>query len=60
MTARQSRLKLAGSALNALLTDDMLQLASRLESSPQQPSALEPQMAPVLLILIPQMFTKFR
>jgi hypothetical protein len=60
MTARQSMLRLEGSALKALLTEDMLQFASRLESLPQQPSALEPQIAPVLTILIPQMFTKFR
>ena len=60
MTARQSMLRLAGSALNAALTCELPQVASRLESLPQQPSALEPQMAPVLTILIPQMFTKFR
>jgi len=40
-----------GSALYALLTAVMLQFARRLESSPQQPSVLEPQIAPLFFAL---------
>src|SRR3954469_10189167 len=60
MTARQSVLRLVGSALNAALTFVLSQFARRLLSSPQQPSVLEPQIAPVLTSLMPQMFTKLR
>src|SRR5262249_60325176 len=60
ITARQSIVSVFGSALKALLTLVMSQFASRLESSPQQPSRLDPQIAPVSTSLIPQMFTKFR
>src|SRR6516162_3120794 len=58
MTACQSTVSVFGSALNAVLIADMLQLASRLVSSPQQPSALEAQIALVLTILTPQMLPK--
>jgi hypothetical protein len=43
----------------AALTAWLLQLARRLESLPQHPNVLEPQMG-VLGTLIAQMFTKFR
>ena len=60
MTARQSIVSVLGSALNAALTAVLLQFARRLLSSPQQPRVLEPQIAPVLTSLMPQMFTKLR
>ena len=60
ITARQSTSKLAGRlAVIAVFTADVLQFASRLESLPQQPNVLEPQMA-VDGILSTQMLTKFR
>jgi len=58
-TALQVISKLAGRfCVIALFTACELQLASRLESLPQQPKVLEPQMG-VLGMRSTQMFTKF-
>src|SRR5688572_4902504 len=59
-TARQSISKLAGTfALIALFTAELLQLASRLESLPQHPNALDPQIG-LDGILSTQMLMNFR
>jgi len=60
ITARQSVMKLAGMCmLIALVTAVLLQLASRLESLPQQPNVLEPQIG-VDGTRSTQMLMKFR
>ena len=60
MTARQSHSMPAGVfCVIAVFAADELQFARRLESLPQQPIALEPQMG-LEGILTTQMFTNFR